>query len=202
MKKLIATAALLASFGAIGAANAEPFNGGYIGAQAGISRPSLEITVGVPGVRDVDASKTGFSGGIYAGFDFKASDNFVVGIEGDINFGGSSASDSPVAGINVVVDPKYDYSITARAGFLATPKLLIYARGGFASDRISLSVRVPSNTSLDVDAGTGFSEGFLVGGGIEFAVTDNVSLRAEYRYRDLKGSFRSSQALAGVAFRF
>jgi outer membrane immunogenic protein len=45
----------------------------------------------------------------------------------------------------------------------------------------------------------------LVGGGVEQAITDNISARIEYRYSDLSdgdGKFDRHQALVGVAYRF
>jgi outer membrane immunogenic protein len=82
-----------------------------------------------------------------------------------------------------------------------TDNTLIYARGGYTNARV--------RTSLDdgaaIPMASSHRDGWLVGGGVEHAITDNVSARAEYRYADLSegdGRFDRHQALVGVAYRF
>jgi len=64
-------------------------------------------------------------------------------------------------------------------------------------------------TSLDT--GTGILrdsenlDGWLVGGGLEYAITDRISARAEYRYSDFGnngGDYERHQTLVGISFNF
>lgn len=90
-------------------------------------------------------------------------------------------------------------SLRLRAGLLATPSLLIYATGGVATG----NVKSNANFSADVDvAVAGFNLGtfdlgsiaarktktlwgWAIGGGVEYALAQNVSIKAEYLYVDL-----------------
>ena len=48
-------------------------------------------------------------------------------------------------------------------------------------------------------------DGWLVGGGVERALTDQISARLEYRYTDLGsegGDFDQHQALVGISYNF
>src|SRR3546814_19240327 len=77
----------------------------------------------------------------------------------------------------VTVDPKRSLDLTARAGYLVTDNTLLYARGGYTNARV--------RTSFDGAAGfrsaTENRDGWMVGGGVERAISDNVSARLEYQ---------------------
>ena len=89
-------------------------------------------------------------------------------------------------------------TVRARAGF-AADRALIYATGGFAYGKARVSSRVPV-TSVDFSpeqdeqvpvnvtwagAKTATRLGYTLGAGLEYAVTDNWILRAEYLYYNL-----------------
>lgn len=72
-------------------------------------------------------------------------------------------------------------SLSAKAG-VAFDRVLVYATGGVALARIESAQTVPV-------LGESFSRkktevGFTVGGGVDFAVTDNIVVGAQYRYYD------------------
>src|SRR3546814_14537577 len=101
----------------------------------------------------------------------------------------------------VTVDPKRSLDLTARAGYLVTDNTLLYARGGYTNARV--------RTSFDGAAGfrsaTENRDGWMVGGGVERAISDKVSARLEYRDAGLcegEGKFARHQALFGIAYRF
>ncbi|WP_404404236.1 outer membrane protein [Pelagibacterium halotolerans] len=110
----------------------------------------------VGGIYNIDDSETSWTVGAQAGvnttFDF-----FLVGAE---------------VAIDGVFPPNngdiYAYgSILGRGGVVITDEMLAYAAVGFGSD---------------FDAADGVGNHILAGGGLEFAVTDDVTLRGQYLY--------------------
>jgi outer membrane immunogenic protein len=143
------------------------WTGFYVGVNAGYGwNTNDSITVG--GVRfDLD-DEGGFVGGAQAGYNYQIG-SFVVGLEGDIqyaDFGGDDRFDFDRDGI---VDDDFNNSdwfgtVRARAG-VAFDRALIYATGGFAF----------------ADDATGWT----VGGGLEYAFTNNLSAKVEGLYVNL-----------------
>jgi outer membrane immunogenic protein len=143
------------------------WTGFYVGVNAGYGwNANDSITVG--GVRfDLD-DEGGFVGGAQAGYNYQIG-SFVVGLEGDIqyaDFGGDERFDFDGDGI---LDDDFNNSdwfgtVRARAG-VAFDRALIYATGGFAF----------------ADDATGWT----VGGGLEYAFTNNLSAKIEGLYVNL-----------------
>ena len=143
------------------------WTGFYVGVNAGYGwNANDSITVG--GVRfDLD-DEGGFVGGAQAGYNYQIG-SFVVGLEGDIqyaDFGGDDRFDFDGDGI---LDDDFNNSdwfgtVRARAG-VAFDRALIYATGGFA---------------FADDA-----NGWTVGGGLEYAFTNNLSAKIEGLYVNL-----------------
>jgi outer membrane immunogenic protein len=145
------------------------------------------------------SNSTSFTGGIQAGYNQQFS-NLVLGVEGDVEYiGGRRTRDTgnlAVGGATVrdmdSMGSDWMPTVRARLGW-AFDRSLIYATGGaaFADMQFSRS----QNWSLDacpVVAGlnachTGSSSnsvGWTVGGGAEYALTNNWIIRAEYLYAD------------------
>lgn len=203
MKKIILTA--LAALGLPAAAAAQDaagsIGGGYAGGQLGWGKRSAEINFGLPGVADFDQSRDGVDYGVFAGYDWAAGANLLFGVEAGIGAGGKTLRETPVAGLNASVDPKWNYDVSARAGILASPNLLLYGRVGYGAERTRVSVTsaVPGVTS---SSESGWSDGIIYGGGIEYGLNEAASIRTEYRRRDMDGGYSADQILGGVAFRF
>jgi outer membrane immunogenic protein len=135
----------------------------------------------------------------------------VAGVEGDISAAdikGSGAAPGPVTGRSRVSS-----LATARARIgVAADRALIYATGGYAGANVK-------NTLVDTPRGLGYAQdkwlnGYAVGAGVEYAVTDNVTARGEYLYADLgkktyfaapnatPTGMRLSTVRAGVNYKF
>ncbi|GGA64026.1 outer membrane protein [Nitratireductor aestuarii] len=104
------------------------------------------------------------TGGVHAGYNHQTPDNWVVGVEADGNM---------VKGKKGVVSLKNHGSLRVRAG-RAFDRVLPYVDGGVVVGRIRAGSK------------TGTHMGYTVGGGIEYALTDNVSTRVSYHYMKLK----------------
>ena len=150
--------------------------------------------------------------GIEAGYDFAVSPDFVVGVQADFtmtnvtnrtaadisdvgrlfNGGGLNGVvrmlDEPMQGagsFEYTIRPRHMTTLAARAGFLPSDSTLIYGLLGYTRG----SFKGEFATALDGDAipelsgDYSFSDnGIALGAGIETMMTDNISLKLEYRF--------------------
>jgi opacity protein-like surface antigen len=95
---------------------------------------------------------------------------------------------------NISVNNGVDYlgTVRGRLGVLVTPALLVYGDGGFAYGGVHEGVDVvstlpPSGGGLSPAFGsfTNTRPGWTAGGGLEWMVSPNWSVKAEYLYYDL-----------------
>lgn len=210
-RTMIRAALLAASLGVAGAASAQAFNGPYIGGQIGWqqdrSKANLGLVDSIGGVRQ-DANKSAFAGGVFAGYNALVGQQFVLGGEVGIDWGGKNIAISPIGGDEVKA--KRDISVVARAGALVTPQTLVYAKGGYANGRYRFS-------SGDLGMSSN-RDGWTLGAGVEQAITPNITARIEYSYvnygnvddayRSLgyinasDSSMKQNKVMVGAAFHF
>lgn len=137
---------------------------------------------------------SGAIGGLHAGYNWQFAPTWVTGIEGDWSWSkaGGSMSGPWVAIPPAVVFPpsfttmssRLDWvtSVRARFGYLVTPNLLAYATGGMAWAKTDYAATASGFLYF---ANTTFSQtqlGYTLGGGLEWAITTNWLLRAEYLF--------------------
>ncbi|WP_324826772.1 outer membrane protein [Qipengyuania zhejiangensis] len=180
MKRSIA-AALLCSISAPAVAQETlTFDGFYLGAVGGYDDVTLEAG-------GLEGSSDGAVFGAVGGYDFSVG-SMLFGAEVELteSTAGYTEYDVLDADDSVSLDAGLDFYIGARAGLVASNTVLIYGKVGFTSASVE-------GTYND---GAGFSDsegenmgGYRVGGGIEFAATSSLRLRAEYRYSDY-GEFK------------
>jgi outer membrane immunogenic protein len=202
MKKLILAALATALLPASALAqDAGTLGGAYVGGQIGWGKRSVDIDYNLPGLADFDESRSGIDYGVFAGYDAGIGSNFLVGVEAGLGFGGKTLRGAPAAGIATSVNPSWNYDISARAGVLASPNLLIYGRLGYGAERVRTTV-TSTVQGVDSVSDKGWSNGLLWGAGLEYGINESASIRTEYRHRDMDGSYAADQVLAGLAFRF
>ena len=110
----------------------------------------------------------------------------VIGVEADAD--GTSARAIyalPVAGVSDTARDGIQASIRGRLG-VAFDRVLVYATGGVAFASLQNNYFSPALGVNDTLSQT--RAGYTVGGGIEYAFTNNVSARVEYRYTDFGSS--------------
>lgn len=202
MKHVLSSVAAIAlAVGFATAAHAEPFNGPFIGVQGGWSQSDAGVPSTPLGDVPVNRTRDSVVGGAFAGYDHKIGSGVVIGVEGGIQAGIDDSIVRDSAGTRVTLDPRYSFDLTARAGYLVSDNTLLYARGGYTNARVRTSIE----DTAGLQTVSSNRDGWLIGGGVERAITDNVSARLEYRYSDLSegdGRFDRHQALVGVAYRF
>ncbi len=154
------------------------WTGLYIGAQAGyqFGHSSTFSGGGFPGY-----NPSGVDGGAHIGYNYQVG-QFVAGLEGDVN--GSSYHGSNAFGALTAYNTteNVDGSVRGRLG-VAWDRALIYATGGAAFGNF----RNQYVSGLGADTLWNTRVGWTVGGGVEYALDNNWSLRAEYRYTDYPG---------------
>jgi outer membrane immunogenic protein len=149
------------------------WTGIYLGGQIGYGWGTDTLTV-FPAGFGTNFTPNGIVGGAHAGYNYQIN-QFVAGIEGDIEGTGISRTFSP-GGVIYNTKIPVQGSIRGRLG-VAFDRVLLYATGGaeFAGFDTSYSgIATASHSRV----------GWTIGGGIEYAVTSNWSVRAEYRYTD------------------
>jgi opacity protein-like surface antigen len=151
------------------------------------------------------SAASGFIGGGQIGYDHTFGERFLVGAEADfqgfVGGAGDAASLSPST--IFITSNRLDYlgTVRARAGFLATPALLLYGTAGAAYGGPSSLTQI-FQPSAGIFGGYGWSSaagsrlGWTAGGGVEWMVAPKWSVKAEYLYYDL-GSV-GGHALLGV----
>jgi len=179
-----------------------PFSwtGFYIGAHAGGGFGSVDSNLPAP-LDSFDAN--GFVGGVHAGYNYQMN-QFVLGVEGDVDLTSISGKSNfdPVLGTNKVTVP-WQGSVRGRLGY-AWDRFMLYGTGGVAF--ADAKVAGADSKSL---------VGWTAGAGLEYAFTDNLSGRLEYRYTDFQrasyvtpaaGTFRNrlneNQVLVGFSYKF
>lgn len=139
--------------------------------------------------------------GGYAGYNYKINDRLVIGAEAGFSGAFDDELRAQSEGNSVTIDPRYSFDLSARAGYLVNDKTLAYVRGGYANSRVRTTLVSEDGTTRASDN----LDGWLVGGGVERALTDRISARLEYRYTDLGnngGQYDQHQALVGITYNF
>lgn len=143
--------------------SAYDWSGFYIGIHGGYSWTRL-LTPG-----NVEEKQNGGFAGAHAGYNFQ-NGNIVFGVENDINYNFGDDSDDAEVGL------EWDGSARGRLGY-SWNRTLFYGTAGIAAAQPV--VDIPGVGEAD-----DILIGWTAGGGIEHAFTDNISVRAEYRYTD------------------
>lgn len=176
------------------------WTGFYVGVNAGYAWNSNDdTTVWGNGVSYHSGNNDdgGFTGGGQIGYNYQFG-QFVAGIEADINYadlkGKSISYTVPVGyfnGVNALGGShsgiEWFGTVRARLGF-AIDRALIYATGGFAygggGNSGTFSVASGNNSYL-FQADDKTLGGWVLGGGLEYAFTNNITARVEGLYVNL-----------------
>ena len=131
-----------------------------------------------------DLDSTAFVGGGQIGCDYQFANKWVVGIQGmfdgsEFDASVSPASPNPLFPATLSGKVPWFATATARLGYLPTPDLMLYAKGGAAWDHTNATLTA-GGTTID---SVGFDQaGWTAGGGIEWRFRPHWSLFAEYDY--------------------
>ena len=183
-----------------------PWTGFYVGAQAGygFGRDSAAVA----GAGSFSDSPNGVIGGAHIGYTLSTQSlpflgttigsalgpGGVIGVEGDVDGSdyrrGTATAGAPFFPTSTL-RAAIQGSIRGRLG-VTVDRALFYATGGAAFAEF----RTRYVTTLGFDNLSHTRVGYTVGGGVEYAITNNWSLRGEYRYSDF-GSFTDPALASG-----
>ena len=189
------------------------WTGAYIGVNAGgiFTHNKVNIFGQGPGTigaitsgavpSSVGHNKSGFIGGVQAGYNWQ-SGAFVMGVEADIDYVSAKARKtvtgvpynvSNVAvvmvtpGVTVASDLRWLATARLRAGF-ALDRALLYVTGGLALGDVRNSVAIYRSVSAPASywgSNSDIRAGWTLGAGVEYAITNNLSVKGEYLYYSL-----------------
>jgi outer membrane immunogenic protein len=202
---LIATAAPAADLGykkqapvAYSRAPAFSWTGFYVGANLGYGFGKV---TGLSGSRFKDTG--GVIGGGQIGYNYQIG-QIVLGAEADLSATGIKANNSVTGVAGSKISQPYIGTVRARAGY-AMGQFLPYLTGGFAYGKTHY--KVPGVGTADTT-----NYGYALGGGVEYAFTNNVTARVEGLYVDLaekralngavKAGTQTGIVRAGINYKF
>lgn len=186
------------------------WTGFYLGANVGYGGNEFEYPFSVSagavplanGSASIDSS--GFFGGGQIGFNYQFSNNVVAGIEADFEWSGIEGKVD--GNLNIPLIPAYLSAsagsevewfgtIRGRLGY-AWDRLLVYGTGGLAYGKVKSSVSLSAPGFYLSESTDDTNWGWTAGAGVEYAITDNWTLKTEYLYVDLGDTTAYSGFLA------
>lgn len=161
------------------------WTGFYAGVFAGAARSQSTSSFNIPLLAmfvAIDDKVTGLAG-VQLGYDYQV-DSFLLGAVADIALSGfETGMVDPGLGLDYSSKLGYLGTIRGRAGVLPTDSLLIYVHGGLAHGRFNPVLSGSLFPVPDLKASNRI--GWTMGAGLEYAITENISVQAEYAYADL-----------------
>lgn len=166
-----------------------------------------------------------FIGGIYAGYNYQFQNNVVIGLDADIAWTDNTAKSNknvPVGeyyseGYYNKVEQDWLAAVRGRLGY-AYNRFLPYIAGGVAFTDVEYKRRYIDDlkyfTNDEHYSDNKTLTGYTLGAGLDYAMTDHIILRAEYRYTDfgdkdfsLDGwernvDMKANDLRVGVAYKF
>lgn len=179
------------------------WTGCYVGGNGGGGRglndwqrlPQIDLTFN-------SVHNSGWLAGVQAGCDYQVG-SLVVGIEGQYdwaNMKDTTGTIDPSILIAYYFTSKLNRigTLTGRVGY-AFDRILLYAKGGAAFAHFNHQLlATDAASSTNIYNGSQNIAGFVVGGGVEYALLPNLSLKAEYNYFDLGRNGISMYCTVGV----
>jgi outer membrane immunogenic protein len=147
---------------------------------------------------------TEFAYGATVGFDGQIGQHIVIGAEGSWYH-----ADGEENGIctnyvtNAVCQASFrEWGAAVRAGYLVTPDLLIFGKGGFVNNEQHIHTYAADLSSRYYKE---YTDGYQIGAGVEYSMSVMkfpIYLNAQYVYSQYDNNTSREKFMAGVGFRF
>jgi outer membrane immunogenic protein len=157
-------------------------NGGYSGSREFTHETSTGPYDGA-NLEHFGSRTRGFTGGGQIGYNYQMG-HLVFGLEADFNYIDLSRTMNSRSGaVTEDVSGQFVGTVRPRVG-LAFGPALFYATGGLAYGSIDTTITGNTGNTLSA-SNTDWRVGWVAGGGLEYALSRNWSIRAEYLHTDL-----------------
>jgi outer membrane immunogenic protein len=169
----------------------QPFNGPYIGVQAGWRYDHSNLSIAYPTGTNIDSQgKSGFSWGGQAGYDLRVAPGTIIGAEASVTgtTGNTILGDGSGGLTTASLKQGRTIDVSARFGHTVIPTGLAYVRAGYTNAAYTLT-----------DGATSASDnrsGYLLGLGYEQMLANHLSARLEYDYSNFASSDQATLATA------
>jgi outer membrane immunogenic protein len=177
------------------------WTGFYLGGDIGGAWSNGHITDTLDGI-NVSTNRSGVIGGFEAGYNYQIS-NFVFGIEGNfdwtsLGFTGTGVVVPGVGTLQASANTNWVSTLAGRFG-VAFNQVLLYGKAGGGWVRNTASItNLTTGGSLSA---SNTNDGWVVGGGVEWAFNPSWSAKIEYDYVGLNHwGFNGLTLLPGDAF--
>lgn len=177
------------------------WEGAYVGAQIGAGLLASEIKSGASKRTLKDG---GVAGGVYAGYNWQFS-RFVLGLEADVSLNNNKKTGTVGALGSVTTKTSWSAGLKGRVG-LPIDRFMPYLSVGVAASDYHITANGQKKKTNVAS--------LTLGGGLEYAVTDRLNLRADYSIRGLgnktrsfggtsvKSTAASQQLMIGLSYKF
>lgn len=182
MKKFAPVLAAAALFAVPAAANAQAF---------------VQAETGLDSISAQGESDQGVSYGVSAGYDIALSNGTFVGIQGTV--ADSTTKECVSAGTErACLKTGRDLAVVARFGIAASEKAKVYVLGGYTNARLRLTYT--DGTDRYSEGANG--DGFRLGAGAQYDLSEQLFVKAEYRYSNYESDFSRHNALIALGAKF
>lgn len=178
MRKFAIAGAAAALFAIPAAANAQAF----VQAEVGIDSVSVE-----------GESDEGVAYGVSAGYDIPLSGGMFVGIQGTVA-DSTTKECASFEGDEACIKTGRDLAALIRLGTSVGDKSKLYVLGGYTNARIRATYDGESD-GVNLD-------GFRLGAGYQYDISDSLFVKAEYRYSNYEYDFSRHNGIIAVGAKF
>ncbi len=200
MKRTLTATAVFVAAVTPAAAQQARWSGPYIGAHAGFGSGDTKFScIGDTSDCSPTDGKFRIEGALIGGqigYNWTLKNGLVTGIEADLSFT-DIEGDAFFGGKNQASSLNTMGTVRGRAGTHLTPDMIAFATAGLAFG----SFKDRALIAIDTNESTKTSVGWTAGFGFEKAISDRISLKAEYLYMDFgtaSHSFTDSFAGTGT----
>lgn len=194
---------------------------GYgIGSITGVTTDAAGTSGGIPATESADQDPANILGGVQGGYSYQLANGIVLGVEGDFAWTRMNDYSDVVATesagfternqLEARIDYKFDWLATLRGRLgYAFDRFQVYGTGGLAflketerRRQFKSTAALATQTETDSffsETDSAVRQGWTLGAGGEYAISDSWSLKGEYLYSNFAvESFLFSGARAGV----
>jgi outer membrane immunogenic protein len=146
-------------------------------------------------------TKLGYGGAV--GFDGVIGDKIIIGPEASYwraNHWNENCTPGVGGGGSLCTKSFEEWGAAVRAGYLVTPQLLVFGKGGYVNNEQRRRVDAPAGQSSLYEHFR--TDGYQVGGGVEYSLTDMFYVDGQFVWSKYHDHTSRQRAMFGVGLRF